>query len=152
MRPKPIATECVACMFSPAPPNQHDLLRDFVLTPSLIHQILDSISRRSPAVYGMANSQGRLRLWIRPSSSRAHWSILIDCIVPHVDLRSRKNLTLGERVAGEPDRSGVSTPAEFRYFSLGLALDPAKIIDNQFDQDAIVWVGSDCIPQLIILR
>ena len=38
------------------------------------------------------------------------------------------------------------------YFALCLALEPAKTIGNHFDQDAIVWGGSDVVPQLIMLR
>ena len=55
-------------------------------------------------------------------------------------------------IEGSGSEEGTDWPAEYSYFALGLALDPAKAIGNQFDQDAIVWVGSDCVPQLIILR
>ena len=43
-------------------------------------------------------------------------------------------------------------PAEKSYFALGLQLDAAKQLGRHFDQDAIVWVGSDAVPQLILLR
>jgi hypothetical protein len=43
-------------------------------------------------------------------------------------------------------------PAEKSYFALGLALEPAKAMGAHFDQDAIVWVGPDAEPQLILLR
>jgi len=33
-----------------------------------------------------------------------------------------------------------------------LALEPTKAIGGHFDQDAIVWVGPDAVPQLILLR
>ena len=36
--------------------------------------------------------------------------------------------------------------------ALGLALEPAKTIGTHFNQDAIVWVGPDAVPQLILLR
>jgi hypothetical protein len=55
-------------------------------------------------------------------------------------------------IEGSGSEKGTDWPAEFSYFVLGLALEPAKVIGNQFDQDAIAWVGSDCVPQLIILR
>lgn len=55
-------------------------------------------------------------------------------------------------IEGSGSEEGTEWPSEFSYFALGLALEPAKIIGTQFDQDAIVWVGSDCIPQLILLR
>lgn len=61
----------------------------------------------------------------------------------------RLGLTL---IEGSGSEKGTDWPAELSYFALGLTLDQAKVIGTQFDQDAIVWVGSDCVPQLIILR
>jgi hypothetical protein len=52
--------------------------------------------------------------------------------------------------SGEGKRS--KWPAEKSYFALGLQLDAAKQIGRHFDQDAIVWVGADAVPQLILLR
>ena len=54
----------------------------------------------------------------------------------------------------EGSGSGKDTdwPAEKSWFALGLQLDPAKDIGRRFDQDAIVWVGPDAVPQLILLR
>ena len=43
-------------------------------------------------------------------------------------------------------------PAEKSYFALGLQLNAAKQIGRHFDQDAIVWIGADAVPQLILLR
>ena len=47
---------------------------------------------------------------------------------------------------------GTDWAAEESYFALGLALDPAKAMGTHFNQDAIVWVGADAKPQLILLR
>lgn len=33
-----------------------------------------------------------------------------------------------------------------------MSLGAAKAIGTQFEQDAIVWVGPDAVPQLILLR
>ena len=55
-------------------------------------------------------------------------------------------------IEGSGNEEGTDWPAECSYFVLGLALEPAKAIGTHFDQDAIVWVGSDCLPQLILLR
>jgi hypothetical protein len=55
-------------------------------------------------------------------------------------------------IEGSGSEEGTDWPAEYSYFALGLALEPAKSIGTHFDQDAIVWVGSDCVPQLILLR
>jgi len=43
-------------------------------------------------------------------------------------------------------------PAEPGFFALGLTLEQARVIGSRFDQDAFVWVGSDVVPQLILLR
>ena len=55
-------------------------------------------------------------------------------------------------IEGSGSEEGTDWPAEKSYFALGLALEPAKAIDIHFDQDAIVWVGPDAVPQLILLR
>jgi hypothetical protein len=55
-------------------------------------------------------------------------------------------------IEGSGSEEGTEWPAEKSYFALGLALEPAKAIGIHFDQDAIVWVGSDAEPQLILLR
>jgi hypothetical protein len=60
---------------------------------------------------------------------------------------------LGVRaIEGSGSEEGTEWPAEKSYFALGLALEHAKAIGNHFDQDAIVWVGPDAFPQLILLR
>ena len=55
-------------------------------------------------------------------------------------------------IEGSGSEEGTDWPAEKSYFALGLALEPAKAIGVYFDQDAIVWVGPDAVPQLILLR
>ena len=55
-------------------------------------------------------------------------------------------------IEGSGSEEGTDWPAEQSYFALGLALESAKAIGTHFAQDAIVWVGADCIPQLILLR
>ena len=55
----------------------------------------------------------------------------------------------GSAAGGE---KGTDWAAEESYFALGLALEDAKVIGTHFDQDAIVWVGPDAEPQLILLR
>jgi len=55
----------------------------------------------------------------------------------------------GSAAGGE---KGTDWPAEKSYFALGLTLAPAKAMGTHFDQDAIVWVGPDAVPQLILLR
>jgi hypothetical protein len=70
----------------------------------------------------------------------------------HAEL-ARKLQELGvQAIEGSGSEEGTEWPAENSYFALGLALEPAKAIGSHFDQDAIVWVGPDAVPQLILLR
>jgi hypothetical protein len=55
-------------------------------------------------------------------------------------------------IEGSGSEDGSQWPAEKSYFSLGLDLDSAKALGAHFDQDAIVWVGPDAVPQLTLLR
>ena len=45
-----------------------------------------------------------------------------------------------------------SWPLEKSFFVLGLDLNTARILGQQFNQNAIVWIEADAIPQLILLR
>ncbi len=55
-------------------------------------------------------------------------------------------------IEGSGSEVGTDWPAERSYFALGLALEPARTIGRYFNQDAIVWVGADGVPQLVLLR
>ena len=55
-------------------------------------------------------------------------------------------------IEGSGSEKGSKWPAEKSYFALGLALEPAEAIGRHFDQDAIVWVGADAVPLLVLLR
>jgi hypothetical protein len=55
-------------------------------------------------------------------------------------------------IEGSGSEAGSDWPAERSYFALGLGLNAARSIGTHFDQDAIVWAGSDAIPELILLR
>jgi hypothetical protein len=57
-----------------------------------------------------------------------------------------------QTVEGSGSGKGTDWPAEKSYFALGQQLDAAKQISRHFDQDAIVWVVADAVPQLILLR
>ncbi len=62
---------------------------------------------------------------------------------------SALGLTLIEGSGSEP---GTNWPAERSFFALGLTRDAASDFGRAFDQDAIVWVGDDLVPQLVLLR
>ncbi len=57
----------------------------------------------------------------------------------------------GAGSAADSEKGG-GWAAEESYFALGMALETAKAMGTHFDQDAIVWVGADAVPQLILLR
>jgi hypothetical protein len=70
----------------------------------------------------------------------------------HAEL-ARQLQALGlQCIEGSGSEEGTEWPAERSYFALGLALEPAKKIGRYFDQDAIVWVGSNAMPVLVLLR
>lgn len=43
-------------------------------------------------------------------------------------------------------------PEEKSFFGLGVDLECAKTLGVRYQQDAIVWVGEDAVPRLILLR
>lgn len=57
-----------------------------------------------------------------------------------------------QTIEGSGSEEGTDWPSERSYFALGLALEEARTFGLHFDQDAIVWVSSDAVPQLILLR
>ena len=70
----------------------------------------------------------------------------------HAELASKLQELRLQAIEGSGSEECTDWPAEKSYFALGLALEPAKAIGTHFDQDAIVWVGPDAVPQLILLR
>ena len=70
----------------------------------------------------------------------------------HAQLATQLEQLGHEVIAGAGSEKGTDWAAEESYFALGLALAPAKAMGTHFDQDAIVWVGADAEPQLILLR
>ena len=70
----------------------------------------------------------------------------------HAELASKLQELGVDAIEGSGSEKGSEWPAEKSYFALGLALELAKAIGTHFEQDAIVWVGPDAVPQLILLR
>ncbi len=64
------------------------------------------------------------------------------------DIQNR-GLTFFEGIGKHP--SG-EWPGEPSFLVLGIALEAAKSLANKYEQNAIVWCGSDAVPQLILLR
>ena len=70
----------------------------------------------------------------------------------HAQLATQLEELGHEVIAGAGSAAGGGWAAEESYFALGMDLEPAKAMGTHFDQDAIVWVGADAEPQLILLR
>ena len=70
----------------------------------------------------------------------------------HAQLGVQLNALVLKTIEGSGSEEGTEWPAEKSYFAFGMPLESAKAIGTHFDQDAIVWVGPDAIPQLILLR
>jgi hypothetical protein len=70
----------------------------------------------------------------------------------HAELTAKLRQLGHQAIEGSGSEKGSKWPAERSYFAQGMALEPAEAIGRHFDQDAIVWVGPDEVPQLILLR
>jgi hypothetical protein len=70
----------------------------------------------------------------------------------HAELAANLRETGLPVIEGSGNEKGSKWPAERSYFALGMALERAEAIGRHFDQDAIVWVGADAIPLLVLLR
>ena len=73
-------------------------------------------------------------------------------LLAHAQLATQLAQLGHEVIAGTGSEKGSDWAAEESYFALGLALEDAKVMGTHFDQDAIVWVGADAEPQLVLLR
>jgi len=63
-----------------------------------------------------------------------------------------EGLARGRVIEGAGTDSTGEWPEEKSYFALGVDLETARRIGNEYRQNAIVWVGADAVPQLILLR
>ena len=43
-------------------------------------------------------------------------------------------------------------PGEPSFFVLGLALEAAKSLGKDYEQNAFIWCGPDAVPSLVVLR
>jgi hypothetical protein len=62
---------------------------------------------------------------------------------------SQRSLVTLEGVGQHPSNQW---PGEASYLALGLTLEAAKTLGLRLEQNAIVWMGADTVPQLILLR
>ncbi len=67
---------------------------------------------------------------------------------------------LGDELAslGRPVLDGVGAdpkgrwPPEPSYLVLGVLLEAAQALGRRYQQNALVWVGADAVPELMLLR
>jgi Protein of unknown function (DUF3293) len=57
----------------------------------------------------------------------------------------------GHVIEGAGDPAG-DWPRELSYFALGIDDGTARDLGRRFDQDAVVWIGADAVPKLLLLR
>ncbi len=70
----------------------------------------------------------------------------------HADLGkalARRSLLHLEGIGQHPSNQW---PGESGYLVFGLALESAKTLGRDLNQNAIVWSGADAVPRLILLR
>jgi hypothetical protein len=70
----------------------------------------------------------------------------------HAALRrelGQRNLAFIEGIGQHPSNQW---PGEASFLVFGLTLTAAQALGTYLDQNAIIWAGSDAIPQLILLR
>ena len=70
----------------------------------------------------------------------------------HAELGGKLQALGLQIIEGSGSEVGSDWPAEKSYFALGLSLEAAKAIGTHFEQDAILWAGTDAVAQLILLR
>jgi hypothetical protein len=57
----------------------------------------------------------------------------------------------GRVIEGAGYDSRGTWPEEKSFFVLGLDLEASKALGREFNQNAVVWAGTDAIPRLILL-
>ena len=72
------------------------------------------------------------------------------------DAHARLAAELKERGMDAIEGEGVGTdgawPAEKSFFVFGVNLETVRMLGVCYRQNAIVWVGEDAVPKLILLR
>ncbi len=53
---------------------------------------------------------------------------------------------------GEGQGEDPSWPAEASFLALGIDREAASDLGRKYGQNAIVWIGSDGLPELVLLR
>lgn len=67
-------------------------------------------------------------------------------LISELKVRSLKFI---EGVGQHPSNAWSGEPS---LLVLGLSLEAAKILGSRFEQNALVWIGTDGVPELVLLR
>lgn len=67
-------------------------------------------------------------------------------LISELKVRSLKFI---EGVGQHPSNAWSGEPS---LLVLGLSLEAAKILGRRFEQNALVWIGTDGVPELVLLR
>ena len=67
-------------------------------------------------------------------------------LISELKVRSLKFI---EGVGQHPSNAWSGEPS---LLVLGLSLEAAKILGSRFEQNALVWIGTDGVPDLVLLR
>ena len=112
-----------------------------------------TIGQHSPRLAALFNSNGvNCGAFLTAYNPKGNIQSEAANALGHAELASKLEELELKAIEGTGSEEGSEWPAEKSFFTLGLALEHAKAIGTHFDQDAIVWVGPDAVPQLILLR
>ena len=70
----------------------------------------------------------------------------------HARLGEQLRATSNHVIEGEGADPDGNWPPEKSYLAFGIGVDTARELGSRFRQDAVVWIGKDAIPQLLLLR
>lgn len=70
----------------------------------------------------------------------------------HARLRAKLASLTPDVIEGAGADPAGAWPEEKSFLALGVDLETAKELGSQFGQNAIVWIGEDRVPKLVLLR
>lgn len=70
----------------------------------------------------------------------------------HEELRAELAARAPRIVEGAGGEPGSDWPEERSFLALGIDEDEARRLGRRFRQDAVVWMGADAVPRLLLLR
>ena len=73
-------------------------------------------------------------------------------IAAHTQLGDQLRALTKLVIEGEGVDPGRQWPAERSFLAIGIDRDTATRLGQQVRQDAVVWVGPDAVPELLLLR